>query len=133
MSEDSLFGWIMRGVYSLALLALIASAITSLFASETIQVGHGKLVHGWRMFGFKRERVYQLRDIFGLTSLFDSEEDAKKRKTLISPITDLGKRGLVRFEVGTRTVYIGPTLTEEEADIVRDWLMRRLPRSAVSD
>jgi len=128
--DISLFGWLVKAAFGLGLLAMLINALTSLFAREFVQIGHGELVHGWRLLGLRRQKSYRASEIWGLTSLNASEDDPKTKKRLISPLSDFGKTGLIRFEAGTTTVHIGPTLTEPEADEIATWLARRLPRGA---
>lgn len=122
--------WLTYGIAVLGLAAVLANALTSLFAREFVQIGHGRLIHGWRLFALRRQHSYAVREIVGLTALATSEEHEKRKKQLVSPLADFGKIGTVRFEVGTKTVHLGPTLNEGEALAVADWLARRLPRSA---
>lgn len=122
--------WLTYGIAALGLAAVLTNALTSLFAREFVQIGHGQLIHGWRLFSLRRQRSYAVREIAGLTALAESEEHEKRKKQLVSPLSDFGKIGTVKFEVGTKTVHLGPTLNEGEALAVADWLARRLPRGA---
>lgn len=133
LTDDSTFGWVMRALYALGLIFILLAALTSLYAREVIEIGHGELIHGWRLFGLRRSRRYRVADIFGLTSLAADADAAKAKGKTLSLLSDFGKKGLVRFEVGAKTVHLGPTLTEPEAKEIAAWLAARLPRGATAD
>lgn len=126
--KSGFFAWLMEAVAALGLLTVAAGALTSLFAREFVQIGHGRLIHGWRLFGLKRQSAYSVRDIAALTTLDPPTDD--KKKNLVSPLSDFGKIGLIKFEIGSKTIHLGPTLNEAEAVAVVEWLARRLPRGA---
>lgn len=111
-------------------LALILSVLTSLAAEEFVQIGAGRIAHGWRLFGFKRQKSYPVGDVSWLTWLEEPEKESDRSKRTISPLFDFGKVGMVKFDVGSKSHLLGATLDVENARQVYAWLARRLPRSA---
>ena len=108
-------------------LYLLLNIITSLLAREVIQIGHGELVHGWRMLGLKREKRYLLRDIHALS--IRPDEDTANLDKLVSPLTDFGKAGVVKFDYRGDTIGLGAGLDEAHGQQVVEWIARRAPRS----
>lgn len=106
---------------------LVLNILASLLTREVIQIGHGELVHGWRMLGLKREKRYLLRDIHALSIRLD--EDAANLDKLVSPLTDFGKAGVVKFDYRGDTIGLGAGLDEAHGQQVVEWIARRAPRS----
>ena len=106
---------------------LVFNIIASLLTHEVIQIGHGELVHGWRMLGLKREKRYLLRDIHALS--IRPDEDTANLDKLVSPLTDFGKAGVVKFDYRGDTIGLGAGLDEAHGQQVVEWIARRAPRS----
>lgn len=108
-------------------LYLLLSILTSLVAREVIQIGHGEMVHGWRLLGLKRERRYLLREIHRLT--VGREEAKGSLESLVSPLKDFGKAGVVNFDYRGKTIGLGAGLDAVDGQRVVNWIVRRTPRS----
>lgn len=111
-------------------LALCLSLITSLLAEEFVQISGGRISHGWRLLGLKRQKSYPVNEVSWLTWLEEPEKDSDRSKDIISPIFDFAKVGMIKFDVGSKSHLLGATLDVESARKVYHWMARRLPKSA---
>ncbi len=127
-SDYELFDVLILALLVLASVHFLMNAMTSLVGKEIFRVHGGYLIHGWRLFGLKRESSYRVSDIRLLSA--DRGFDAPDAKRLISPLWDFGKLGIIKFDYGTRTISMGAAVDEEMGGRIADWLIRRLPRSA---
>lgn len=120
--EYALFAALIGGAVYLTL-----NILTSLLAREVIQISGGVLIHGWRLFGLKREKRYQLSEVSGLG--INTEESAASLDKLVSPFSDFGKAGIVSFyHRGTR-VGLGAAINDSHGQRVIEWIARRAPRN----
>lgn len=106
---------------------LVINIIASMLTREVIQIGHGELVHGWRLLGLRREKRYKLSEIHQLSAGLD--EDSAKLDKLVSPLSDFGKAGVVNFFYHGTKVGLGAGLDEAHGEQVVEWIARRAPRS----
>ncbi len=108
---------------------LVINVIASLLTREVIQIGHGELIHGWRLIGLRREKRYQLSKIRQLSA--GLEEDSAKLDKLVSPLSDFGKAGVVNFYYRGTKIGLGAGLDEAHGQQVVEWIARRAPRSVL--
>lgn len=111
-------------------LYLVLIILTSLLTRETIQIRNGELVHGWRLFGLKREKRYRLAEVFDLG--ISNDEQAASLEKLVSPLKDFGKAGVVSFDFRGETVGMGAGLDEAHGQQVIEWIARRAPRGVMA-
>ena len=109
----------------------IFGLLASLLAIEFIQIGNGKLYHGWRLLGLGKTNSYDVSEIRALGLPIENYSSPRdKVDGLVSLRRDFGKRGAVKFDTETKSIYLGITLHEADAVGVLDWLTRRLPKTA---
>lgn len=125
--EPDFFDYVVAAVLLFGFVHLLLNVLTSVLAREVLRIETGTLVHGLWLLGFKHEKRYPLREVFGLSA--DRRIEEAKDDQLISPLRDFGKKGAVAFEFKDRTVVIGASLDEAHGRQVVDWIGRRAPRS----
>ena len=113
----------LAGAFVIHLLLNIAS---SLLAREVLRVEGGELVHGWTVLGLRRETRYRMVEMSRLTT--DPAGFAEEAKQLLSPLSDFGKKGVVKFDYRGKMHGIGAALDEAHGDQVVAWIARRIPR-----
>lgn len=106
-------------------LYLTLNILTSLLAREVVEIRHGELIHGWRLLGLRREKRYQLKDVFQLRANDEPGDDTGEK--LISPLKDFGKAGVVTFEYHGARVGLGAVLDAAHGEQVAAWIIRRAP------
>lgn len=105
---------------------LLLNVATSLLAREHLRVEGGELIHGWTVFGLQRETRYRMSEITRLST--DPAGFAEETKQLLSPLSDFGKKGVVKFFYRDKMRGIGAALDEAHGEQVMAWIVRRIPR-----
>lgn len=105
---------------------LLLNIATSLLAREVLRVEGGDLIHGWTVLGLRRETRYRMAEISGLST--DPAGFAEEAKQLLSPLSDFGKKGVVKFDYHGKMRGIGAALDEAHGEQVVAWIVRRTPR-----
>ncbi|MFM5931536.1 MAG: hypothetical protein ACKOPQ_11545 [Novosphingobium sp.] len=121
------FEYIFLAIIVAGALHFVLRTLTSLVAREVLRIEAGTLIHGWEIFGIKREKRYPLRDIYGLSA--DRDLSLPEAKQLFSPIKDFGKIGAVNFDYKGDTIALGAAIDDAHAQGLVDWIARRSPRS----
>lgn len=111
---------------SVFVIHLLLNIATSLLANEVLSVEGGELIHGWSVFGLRRETRYRMAEITRLST--DPAGFAEEAKQLLSPLSDFGKKGVVKFYYHDKLRGIGAALDETHGEQVVAWIMRRIPR-----
>lgn len=121
--EPGAFEYLILACLAGGAIYLMLNIVASLLTREVILVGHGELVHGWRLLGLKREKRYALRDIRALA--IRTDEDSAGLDNLVSPIKDFGKAGVVHFDYHGDMIGLGAGLDHAHGQRVVEWIARR--------
>lgn len=129
LGHDHKRGWedyLVVGLSGFVVVHLLINIATSLLAREVLRVEGSELIHGWTILGLRRETRYRLTEISGLS--IDPAGSAEEAKQLLSPLSDFGKKGVVKFDYRGKMRGIGAALDEAHGEQVMAWIVRRIPR-----
>lgn len=115
-----LIGW------AVAWLFAAASILWQLAGREEIAVVGGDLLLRLRAGPFSRTRAYRGGEVRNLRASVQTIFD--RSQVGFAPF--LNWMGAVKFDHGARTIGFAGGVDEAEAAMIRDWLVKRLPRAA---
>ena len=117
-------------MWALGWLFVASLVLWQIAGSEHLRLIGGDLEVGYSFPGFRTSRLYRGADIRSLSAATVSDVFAFLNATQ-PPFLLWRKSGTIRFNYGARTIRAAAALDEAEAEMIVDFLRRRLPASAV--
>jgi hypothetical protein len=126
--EPFLVVWLI--FWALGWIFAAGSILWQFTGSEVIRVDSGRLVHGWRMFGFSRERAYPISQLRHMRINGGMPFAFNFNRGLGGPL--LSRRaGCISFDYGASTIRMGQSIDEAEGRLIIERLAPLLPEGAV--